>query len=78
MEELAEKIVAAGGKRRMKAPCYYYPGEKPYRMIYMKTRLGISWKSTVIVMSYTIRVVPIIRESSKEQAPAAGVKQLFC
>lgn len=21
-----------GGKRRMEKPCYYYPGEKPYRM----------------------------------------------
>lgn len=40
VEELAEKIVAAGGKRRMKAPRYYYPGEKPYRMIYMEDPFG--------------------------------------
>lgn len=40
VEELADKIVAAGGKRRMKAPRYYYPGEKPYRMIYMEDPFG--------------------------------------
>nr|WP_139281712.1 lactoylglutathione lyase family protein [Vibrio aerogenes] len=40
LEELAEKIVAAGGKKRMKAPRYYYPGEKPYRMIYMEDPFG--------------------------------------
>jgi len=40
VEELAEKIVTAGGKKRMKAPYYYYPGEKPYRMIYMEDPFG--------------------------------------
>ena len=40
LEELAEKIVAAGGKKRMKAPRYYYPGEKPYRMIYVEDPFG--------------------------------------
>ncbi len=40
VEELAEKIVAAGGKKRMKAPRYYFPGEKPYRMIYMEDPFG--------------------------------------
>ncbi|WP_231757847.1 lactoylglutathione lyase family protein [Microbulbifer elongatus] len=40
VEELADKIVAAGGKRRMKEPRYYYPGEKPYRMIYMEDPFG--------------------------------------
>jgi len=35
LEKLVEKIVAAGGKKRMTKPRYYYPGEKPYRMIYM-------------------------------------------
>lgn len=40
VEGLAEKIVAAGGKKRMKAPRYYYPGEKPYRMIYMEDPFG--------------------------------------
>ena len=34
VEGLAERIVAAGGKKRMARPRYYYPGEKPYRMIY--------------------------------------------
>ncbi|MFI2812505.1 MULTISPECIES: lactoylglutathione lyase family protein [Microbulbifer] len=40
LEELAEKIEAAGGRRRMKEPRYYYPGEKPYRMIYMEDPFG--------------------------------------
>ncbi|RNL67069.1 lactoylglutathione lyase family protein [Zhongshania marina] len=40
VEELAERIVAAGGKRRMEKPRYYYPGEKPYRMIYMEDPFG--------------------------------------
>jgi len=40
VEELVEKIEAAGGKRRMKEPRYYYPGEKPYRMIYMEDPFG--------------------------------------
>ena len=40
LEELADKVEAAGGKRRMKEPRYYYPGEKPYRMIYMEDPFG--------------------------------------
>lgn len=40
LEELVEKIVAAGGKKRMKAPRYYFPDEKPYRMIYMEDPFG--------------------------------------
>ncbi len=28
------------GKRRMEKPRYYYPGEKPYRMIYMEDPFG--------------------------------------
>lgn len=40
LEQLAEKIVAAGGKRRMKEPRYFYPGEKSYRMIYMEDPFG--------------------------------------
>jgi len=40
VEELAERIVAAGGKRRMAKPRYYYPGQKPYRMIYMEDPFG--------------------------------------
>lgn len=40
VEGLAEKIVAAGGKRRMEKPRFYYPGEKPYRMIYMEDPFG--------------------------------------
>ena len=40
VEGLAEKIEAAGGKRRMPKPRYYYPGEKPFRMIYMEDPFG--------------------------------------
>lgn len=40
VEDLAERIVAAGGKKRMEKPRYYYPGEKPYRMIYMEDPFG--------------------------------------
>ena len=40
VEDLVEKIIEAGGKRRMKEPRYYYPGEKPYRMIYMEDPFG--------------------------------------
>jgi len=41
VEGLAAKIAAAGGKYRMKEPRYYYPGEKPYRMIYMEDPFGV-------------------------------------
>jgi catechol 2,3-dioxygenase-like lactoylglutathione lyase family enzyme len=40
VEELAERIVAEGGKKRMDKPRYYFPGEKPYRMIYMEDPFG--------------------------------------
>lgn len=40
LEGLAQKILDAGGKRRMEKPRYYYPGEKPYRMIYMEDPFG--------------------------------------
>ncbi|GAF52111.1 LOW QUALITY PROTEIN: glyoxalase family protein [Psychrobacter sp. JCM 18900] len=40
VEDLAERMVAAGGKKRMEKPRYYYPGEKPYRMIYMEDPFG--------------------------------------
>lgn len=39
VEELVEKIIAAGGIQRMPI-CYYYPGEKPYRMVYMQDPFG--------------------------------------
>ena len=39
IEALAEKIVAAGGKQRMPVR-YYYPDEKPYRMVYMEDPFG--------------------------------------
>lgn len=39
VEGLAERIVAAGGKQRMPVR-YYYPGEKPYRMVYCEDPFG--------------------------------------
>lgn len=36
---LAAKIVAAGGKQRMPVR-EYFPGEKPYRMVYMEDPFG--------------------------------------
>ncbi|MGY3805327.1 lactoylglutathione lyase family protein [Pigmentibacter ruber] len=39
VEELAEKIIAAGGKQRMPIR-YYYPGSKPYRMVYCEDPFG--------------------------------------
>lgn len=40
LEDLLERIVAAGGKQRMPVR-YYYPGEKPYRMVYVEDPFGI-------------------------------------
>lgn len=39
VEGLAAKIVAAGGKQRMPVR-YYFPDEKPYRMVYMEDPFG--------------------------------------
>ncbi|MFT7003443.1 MAG: lactoylglutathione lyase family protein [Sulfurimonas sp.] len=39
LEGLAKKIVEAGGKQRMPIR-EYYPGEKPYRMVYMEDPFG--------------------------------------
>lgn len=39
VEGLVEKILAAGGKQRMPIR-YYYPGEKPYRMVYCEDPFG--------------------------------------
>ena len=39
IESLAEKIVAYGGKQRMPVR-EYYPGEKPYRMVYCEDPFG--------------------------------------
>lgn len=40
LEGLVEKIVAAGGRQRMPVR-KYYPGEKPYRMVYVEDPFGI-------------------------------------
>lgn len=39
VEGLAARIVAAGGKQRMPIR-EYFPGEKPYRMVYMEDPFG--------------------------------------
>jgi lactoylglutathione lyase family protein len=39
LEGLAERIVSAGGKQRMPVR-YYYPDEKPYRMVYCEDPFG--------------------------------------
>jgi lactoylglutathione lyase family protein len=39
VEGLAERIVAAGGKQRMPVR-HYYPGDKPYRMVYCEDPFG--------------------------------------
>ncbi|MCA0938489.1 lactoylglutathione lyase family protein [Salipiger pacificus] len=39
LEGLLEKIVAAGGKQRMPVRAYF-PGEKPYRMVYVEDPFG--------------------------------------
>ncbi|WP_394199912.1 lactoylglutathione lyase family protein [Litoreibacter albidus] len=40
LEDLLEKIVAAGGKQRMPVRTYF-PDEKPYRMVYVEDPFGI-------------------------------------
>jgi lactoylglutathione lyase family protein len=40
LEGRARLIVEHGGKIRMKQVRYYYPGEKPYRMIYCEDPFG--------------------------------------
>jgi len=38
-EGLVDRVVAAGGKQRMPVR-YYFPGEKPYRMVYCEDPFG--------------------------------------
>ena len=40
LEGLLQKILDHGGKQRMPIR-YYYPGEKPYRMVYVEDPFGI-------------------------------------
>ena len=40
MELVVDKIVAAGGEQRMPIR-EYYPGEKPYRMVYVEDPFGV-------------------------------------
>ena len=40
IEQLVEKIVAHGGKQRMPIR-EYYPGEKPYKMVYVEDPFGL-------------------------------------
>ncbi len=39
LEGLLERVVAAGGKQRM-AVREFFPGEKPYRMVYVEDPFG--------------------------------------
>lgn len=39
IEGLTAKVVAAGGKQRMPIRAYY-PGEKPYKMVYVEDPFG--------------------------------------
>jgi lactoylglutathione lyase family protein len=39
VEGLVEKVLTHGGKQRMPIS-YYYPGDKPYRMVYMEDPFG--------------------------------------
>lgn len=39
VEGLTERVVAAGGKQRMPVR-FYFPGEKPYRMVYLEDPFG--------------------------------------
>lgn len=48
VEALAEKIVAAGGRQRMPIR-EYYPGEKPYRMVYMED----PWRNIIELYSHS-------------------------
>ena len=54
VEGLADRIVAAGGKKRMPERRYSYPGEKPYRMIYMEDPFVTSLRFTATVTSLYI------------------------
>lgn len=40
LEGLLEKVIAHGGKQRMRQVRHYYPGEKPYRMVYCEDPFG--------------------------------------
>ena len=56
IEELTKKIVEAGGKQRMPIR-EYYPGKKPYKMVYCEDPFG----NILIPMSYTMEVEVIRR-----------------
>jgi hypothetical protein len=51
----AWRIVAAGGKQRMPVR-EYYPGEKPYRMVYMEDPSATSSRSTA---TYELTYPPV-------------------
>jgi hypothetical protein len=40
LEGRVKLIEAHGGKQRMRQVRYYYPGEKPYRMVYCEDPFG--------------------------------------
>jgi lactoylglutathione lyase family protein len=40
LEERVKRIEALGGRQRMQQVRHYYPGEKPYRMVYVEDPFG--------------------------------------
>lgn len=58
VEGHVEKILAHGGKHR-RLIREYYPGEKPYRIVYMKDPFGLIVRSAHIAMSLLILRVRI-------------------
>jgi lactoylglutathione lyase family protein len=40
LEERVKTIVSLGGRQRMSQVRYYYPGQKPYRMVYCEDPFG--------------------------------------
>jgi lactoylglutathione lyase family protein len=64
VEGLAAKIVAAGGKQRMPVR-EYYPGVKPYRMVYMEDPFG----NILEIYSHSYELT---YSAGAYQTPAAG------
>lgn len=63
IEALVEKIVANGGRQRMPI-CEYYPGEKPYRMVYMEDPFGVIFEiySHSYELTYSAGAYPLVSQ----------------
>ena len=68
VEGLAARVVAAGGKQRMPVR-EYFPGEKPFRMVYMEDPSATSWRSTATAMSSPMLQVPTSEHHHQGGAP---------